>query len=171
MDTGLELIMSIKQRLVAEDEENGRKGYVLDSKDDFSDGESVNLDVWEDRYNIEWRTELDLEEFHKALGEVEGVSPEIDVVAYFAGDEGLEKVELEYQELADHEVPIKEFGNVHYSSSGFDLIWEDTAGSNTVELTQYGSDEIFEPVYSDTALSGSPESSQISSWLSQNLNE
>lgn len=163
--------MSIKQRLVAEDEENGRRGYILYSEDDFPDDESVNLDVWENRYNIEWRTELDLEEFHEVLDGIEAVSSETDVVAYSAGDDELEKVGLKYQELTDNEVPIGEFGNVHYSSPGFELIWEDTAGGNTVELTQYGSEDIFEQVYSNTALSASPKSGQLSSWLSQNLNE
>jgi len=163
--------MSVKQRLVAEDEEDGRRGYLLHSGDNGPTPDSVNLDVWDDRYNIEWKTELDLASFHEILDGVEGVSPDTTVTAYFSGPDGrLERVEMEYRELLGHETSTEAFGNVHYSDPSFELIWEDTPGPNTVELTQYrDGEDIFEDIYRDTALVTSPETDQIRARLDRTL--
>jgi hypothetical protein len=161
--------MSVKQRLVVEDEEDGRKGYLLHSGDNGPEPESVNLGVWDDRYNVEWKTEVDLAAFHDLLEGVEGISPETSVTAYLSGPEGLETVEMEYQELTDH-LPAEEVGNIHYSDPSFELIWEDTPGPNTVELTQYRrGEDIFEDVYRDTALVSGPQTEQIKARLDRTL--
>lgn len=163
--------MSVKQRLVVEDEEDGRRGYLLHSGDNGPEPESVNLDVWDDRYNIEWKTEVDLPAFHEILDGVEGISPETPVTAYASTPGGdLEVLEIEYQELLDHLVPTEEFGNVHYSEPSFELIWQDTPGPNTVELTQYRrGEDIFEDIYRDTALVSSPRTEQIKARLDRTL--
>lgn len=163
--------MSIKQRLVAEDEEDGRRGYLLHSGDNGPTPESVNLDVWDDRYNIEWKTELDLATFHEMLDGVEGISPDTTVTAYFSGPEvRVERAVMDYRELLDHELSTETFGNVHYSEPSFELIWEDTSGPNTVELTQYrDGEDIFEEVYRDTALVSSPETDHIKAILDRTL--
>ena len=162
--------MSVKQQLVVEDEEDGRKGYLLHSEDNGPKPESVNLDVWDDRYNIEWKTEVDLPTFHEILDGVEGISPDTPVTAYLSGPEGLERVEMEYRELSDHDIPTEVFGNVHYSEPSFELIWEDTPGPNTVELTQYRrGEDIFEDVYRDTALEGSPRTEEIKARLDRTV--
>lgn len=162
--------MSVKQRLVVEDEEDGRRGYLLHSGDNGPEPESVNLDVWDDRYNIEWKTEVDLAAFHELLEGVEDISPDTSVTAYLSGPEGLERVEMEYQELPDHEIPTEVFGNVQYSEPSFELIWEDTLGPNTVELTQYRrGEDIFEDVYRNTALVSSPPTDYIKPRLDRTL--
>jgi hypothetical protein len=163
--------MSVHQQLVSEGTGDERRGYVLHSGDDGSDPASVNVDVWDDRYNLEWRTDADLATLYSVLENIEALSADAPVTGYASGqDLGLKKIESEYGELAQHKLFPEFFGNIHINGDGFKLIWEDTKRLNTVELTRYrDGEDIFEDVYRDTALEGGPHPERISDEIDQIL--
>ncbi len=156
--------MSIRQKPITESDR--RRSYQLVSEEQSdSDLAVINVDIWQHRYNIEWRTAINVKEFAEILDTgTNWVTDDTTVVCYI-GDEHTNISELitSFSEMMSHKDFPELFGNVCIVEDGvFDLYWEETKNEHTLELTMYQeNNQIFEFLYEQTALEGAPDTEDI----------
>ena len=134
--------MSIQPRKLTSEPFGGRHGYRLESGDedeDYSEDNTrpVNLGVWDDGFNVEWRTDTDLDDFTDILDQYPGEGIDgADAIAWFGSRE------MEPYDEAARYPNIKNLanfpeycGNLRIEGDGFEIYWEDTTGQNTIEVT------------------------------------
>lgn len=159
--------MSIHTTQLTSELVGGRQGYQLEEAGNAeysgSNSRSINIEVWDDRFNIEWRTPVWVEEFTEILDRDIGICEEIrnaNVVAWF-GSKDVEpyKEEGSYPAIKDLEHFPRLCGNLRFDQDEeFQIYWQDTRGENTVEVTSYNRDfRLFEYLYEETA----PEKDRI----------
>lgn len=142
--------MSIHTTQITDGKIGGRFGYRVIHDRRESHPTAITLDVWDNKYNVEWRSSVELKDFIDYVTRLDGISGETEAQAYLEGDE-LKKEEPTLADLRENKEKRAKCGNLHVSRRGFDVYWEDTKDKPTIEFTSYdGNFDVFASLYQDT---------------------
>lgn len=157
--------MSVHPELVTDGPIDGRLGYQIVPENSTSDLTAVNIDLWEDKANIEWRTETQLREVYEILDGVDSIEDNDRFLIYMTSEEeSLKQIKGSYDEVKKDMSIFDLAGNFRLSrEDSFEFYWENTNQFHTIELTllDQAALNLLDPVYRQTALETAPTTEEL----------